>query len=183
MPLQVRDPHEFFDALAYAREIVREEAAALLRVADRLDVAFVQAVELVRRCPGRVCVTGTGKSADVGQKIAGTLNSTGTRAYVLDVTRAAHGDLGMLHQHDLVLALSLSGESEEVVRLLPSLRQLSLGLVALTGNGQSTLARAADVAVVLPPLAAVCLLGLAPSTGTPAMIPVGGTPAFAPARY
>src|SRR5438552_16786979 len=139
MTLQVHNPPEFFDRLAYAREIVREEAAALLKVADRLDNAFVDAVELVRRCPGRVCVTGTGKSADVGQKIAGTLNSTGTRAYVLDVTRAAHGDLGMLHPRDVVLALSQSGESDEIVRLMPSLRQLAAGIVALTGAGQSTL--------------------------------------------
>jgi arabinose-5-phosphate isomerase len=182
MTLQVLNPPEFFDRLAYAREIVREEAAALLKVADRLDHAFVDAVELVRRCPGRVCVTGTGKSADVGQKIAGTLNSTGTRAYVLDATRAAHGDLGMLHQHDVVLALSHSGESEEVVRLLPSLRQLSQGMVALTGNGQSTLARSADVAVVLGPLEEVCPLGLAPSTSTTAMIAVGDALAFALAR-
>src|SRR5262249_21765916 len=91
MTLQVHSPPELFDTLAYAREIVREEAAALLKVAERLDGSFGAAVELIRRCPGRVCVTGTGKSADVGQKIAGTLNSTGTRAYVLDVTRAAHG--------------------------------------------------------------------------------------------
>ncbi len=182
MTLQVLNPPEFFDRLAYAREIVREEAAALLKVADRLDGAFVDAVELVRRCPGRVCVTGTGKSADVGQKIAGTLNSTGTRAYNLDVTRAAHGDLGMLHQHDVVLALSHSGESEEIVRILPSLRQLSQGLVALTSNPQSTLARNADVAVVLGPLEEVCPLGLAPSTSTTAMIAVGDALAFALAR-
>ena len=182
MTLQVLNPPEFFDRLAYAREIVREEAAALLKVADRLDDAFVRAVELVRRCPGRVCVTGTGKSADVGQKIAGTLNSTGTRAYVLDVTRAAHGDLGMLHQQDVVLVLSLSGESEEIVRLIPSLKQLALGLVALTGNSQSTLARSADVAVVLGPLEEVCPLGLAPSTSTTAMIAVGDALAFALAR-
>jgi arabinose-5-phosphate isomerase len=98
------------------------------------------------------------------------------------VTRAAHGDLGMLHQHDVVLALSHSGESEEVVRLLPSLRQLSQGLVALTGNGDSTLARSADVAVVLGPLEEVCPLGLAPSTSTTAMIAVGDALAFALAR-
>src|SRR5947207_12174948 len=134
MTLQVHNPPEFFDALAYAREIVREEAAALLKVADRLDGAFVKAVELVRRCPGRVCVTGTGKSADVGQKIAGTLNSTGTRAYVLDVTRAAHGDLGMVHHHDVVLALSHSGESEEVVRLMGPLRQMARAVVVMTGK-------------------------------------------------
>jgi arabinose-5-phosphate isomerase len=182
MTLQVVNPPDFFDCLAYAREIVREEAAALLKVADRLDESFVRAVELVRRCPGRVCVTGTGKSADVGQKIAGTLNSTGTRAYVLDVTRAAHGDLGMLHRDDVVLALSLSGESDEITRLLPSLRQLARGLVALTGNGKSTLGRAADVAVVLGPLEEVCPLGLAPSTSTTAMIAVGDALAFALSR-
>ncbi len=183
MTLQVLNPPpDLFDRLGYAREIVREEAAALLKVADRLDHSFIDAVEMVRRCPGRVCVTGTGKSADVGQKIAGTFNSTGTRAYVLDVTRAAHGDLGMLHHHDVVLALSHSGESEEVVRLLPSLRQLSQGLVALTGNAQSTLAKTADVAVVLGPLEDVCPLGLAPSTSTTAMIAVGDALAFALAR-
>ena len=182
MTLQVVNPPEFFDRLAYAREIVREEAAALLKVADRLDQSFVDAIELLRRCPGRVCVTGTGKSADVGQKIAGTLNSTGTRAYVLDATRAAHGDLGMLHQHDVVLVLSLSGESEEIVRLLPSIRQLAFGLVALTGNGTSTLAQYADVAVVLGPLEEVCPLGLAPSTSTTAMIAVGDALAFALSR-
>ena len=83
------------DRLDYARQIIRGEAAALMRVADGLDGAFLQTIELIHRCPGRVCITGTGKSADVGQKIAGTLNSTGTRAFVLDVTRAAHGDLGI----------------------------------------------------------------------------------------
>src|SRR4030095_596799 len=94
--------------------------------------------------PGRVCITGTGKSADVGQKIAGTLNSTGTRAYVLDATRAGHGQLGMLHHDDVVLALSHSGESEEIIRLLGPLRQMAMALVAMTSNRQSTLAKAAD---------------------------------------
>src|SRR5437660_11149377 len=178
MTLQVHNPPEFFDRLAYAREIVREEAAALLKVADRLDDSFVRAVELIRRCPGRVCVTGTGKSADVGQKIAGTLNSTGTRAYVLDVTRAVHGDLGMVHPNDIVLALSYSGESEEVLRLLEPLRQLAQGIVALTSNPDSTLARGADVALLLGPLEEVCPLGLAPSTSTTAMIAAGDALAF-----
>lgn len=166
------------DRLEYAREIVRAEAAALEQVADRLDASFVQAVELFYRCPGRVCITGTGKSADVGQKIAGTLNSTGTRAYVLDATRAVHGDLGMVHHQDVVLALSHSGESEEVVRLLGPLRQMAMAVVALTSNGHSTLARSADVALVLGPLEEVCPLGLAPSTSTTAMIAVGDALAF-----
>jgi arabinose-5-phosphate isomerase len=178
MPLQVRHPPSPFDRLAYAREILRGEAAALQRIAERLDESFVDAVELIQTCPGRVCITGTGKSADVGQKIAGTLNSTGTRAYVLDATRAVHGDLGMVHEQDVVLALSHSGESEEVVRLLPSLRQMALGLIALTSNGGSTLARSADVAIVLGPLEEVCPLGLAPSTSTTAMIAVGDALAF-----
>src|SRR6516164_8314023 len=148
--------HPLDDRLAYAREIVRGEANALSSVADRLDESFLAAVDLFYRCPGRVCITGTGKSADVGQKIAGTFNSTGTRAYVLDATRAVHGDLGMIHPNDVVLLLSYSGESEEIVRLLGPLRQLALALVALTGNGRSTLARQSDVALVLGPLEEVC---------------------------
>jgi arabinose-5-phosphate isomerase len=166
------------DRLAYARQVVRAEAAALELVADRLDNSFLEAVEVLRRCAGRVAVTGTGKSADVGQKIAGTLNSTGTRAYILDATRAVHGDLGMVHPNDVVLALSHSGESEEVLRLLGPLRQLATAIVGLTSNARSTLARKADVAIVLGPLEEVCPFGLAPSTSTTAMIAVGDALAF-----
>jgi arabinose-5-phosphate isomerase len=166
------------DRLGYARAIVRAEAAALELVARRLDESFLQVVDLLYRCPGRVAITGTGKSADVGQKLAGTFNSTGTRAYVLDATRAVHGDLGMVHPNDVVLVLSYSGESEEIVRLLGPLRQLALAVVALTGNGQSTLARQSDIALVLGPLEEVCPLGLAPSTSTTAMIAVGDALAF-----
>ncbi|MBI2807991.1 MAG: KpsF/GutQ family sugar-phosphate isomerase [Planctomycetes bacterium] len=175
MTLQI---HPIDDRLDYARQIVRGEAAALLSVADRLDQSFLDAVELFHRCPGRICITGTGKSADVGQKIAGTLNSTGTRAYTLDATRAVHGDLGMIHQDDVVLALSLSGETEEIVKLLPSLRQLAMAIVGLTSNENSTLAKSSDVALVLGPLEEVCPLGLAPSTSTTAMITVGDALAF-----
>jgi arabinose-5-phosphate isomerase len=183
--LQVHEPllfGEAADRLDYARQIVRAEAAALELVAGRLDDAFLEAVDLFHKCPGRIGVTGTGKSADVGQKLAGTLNSTGTRAYVLDVTRAMHGDLGMVHPNDVVLLLSHSGESEEIIRLLGPLRQLAFALVALTGNGRSTLARQADVAIVLGPLHEVCPLGLAPSTSTTAMIAVGDALAFVLSR-
>jgi arabinose-5-phosphate isomerase len=181
MTLQVHtdeDPGPGGDRLTYARQIIRGEAAALEQVAERLDDAFLQAVDLVYNCPGRVGITGTGKSADVGQKVAGTLNSTGTRAYVLDATRAVHGDLGMVHPNDVVLVLSYSGESEEIVRLLGPLRQLAMAVVALTGNAHSTLARQADVALLLGPLEEVCPLGLAPSTSTTAMIAVGDALAF-----
>ena len=170
------------ERLAYARQIVRSEAAALELVAGRLNPSFLEAADLFYRCAGRIAVTGTGKSADVGQKIAGTLNSTGTRAYVLDATRAVHGDLGMVHPDDVVLILSHSGESEEVVRLLGPLRELASALVALTGNAQSTLARHADLALVLGPLDEVCPLGLAPSTSTTAMIAVGDALTFVLSR-
>lgn len=171
----MRQPTE---RLEYAREILRAEASALHEVADRLDGAFLKAVDLLFACVGRVCVTGTGKSADVGQKIAGTLNSTGSRAYQLDATRAVHGDLGMIHSDDVVLVLSHSGESEEIVRLLPSLKTMARAIVAITSNQHSTLAREADAAIVLGPLEEVCPLGLAPSTSTTAMIAVGDALAF-----
>ncbi len=99
------------------------EATALLQVADRLDERFVQVAEAVFRCRGRIVVTGIGKSADVAQKLVGTLNSTGTRSYLLDATRAVHGDLGMVHPDDAALVLSHSGESEELLRLLGPLQK------------------------------------------------------------
>jgi arabinose-5-phosphate isomerase len=183
--LQVHDPSptgQTADYLEYARQVIRAEAAALEYVAQRLDRTFLRAIDLFSHCPGRIGVTGTGKSADVGQKIAGTLNSTGSRAYVLDATRAMHGDLGMVHSDDVILALSYSGESEEIVRLLEPLRALTRALVALTGNGQSTLARQADVAIVLGTLEEVCPLALAPSTSTTAMMAVGDALAFVLSR-
>jgi arabinose-5-phosphate isomerase len=166
------------DGLDYARQVIRAEAAALEQVAGRLSDSFVEATDLFYRCTGRIAVTGTGKSADIGRKIAGTLSSTGTRSFFLDPTRAVHGDLGILHPDDVVLLLSHSGESEEIVRLLAPLRQLVSALVALTSNARSTLARHADVAIALGPLDEVCPLGLAPSTSTTAMLAVGDALAF-----
>jgi arabinose-5-phosphate isomerase len=170
------------DRLGYAREVIRGEAAALDRVAMRLDETFLHATELLFQCAGRIAITGTGKSADIAQKIAGTFNSTGTRSYCLDATRAVHGDLGMIHPDDVVMILSYSGESEEVVRLLEPIRSLAGGLIALTGQAESTLARGADVALLLGPLEEVCPLGLAPSTSTTAMIAVGDALAFVLSR-
>jgi arabinose-5-phosphate isomerase len=192
MPLQVHHPSQRVgapdaaDRLGYARQIVRAEAAALELAAGRLGPSFEQAVELLLpitgNSSGRVALTGTGKSADVGQKLAGTLNSTGTRAYVLDATRALHGDLGMVHPHDVALVLSHSGESEEIVRLLGPLRKLVRALIGLTGNSASTLARKADVALVYGPLDEVCPLGLAPSASTTAMLALGDALAFVLSR-
>ncbi len=188
MPLQVHSPTPPLpdDRLDYARQILRAEAAGLELVAGRLDGAFLRAADLIaaqtRGGSARVAVTGTGKSADVGQKIAGTLNSTGTRAYVLDATRAVHGDLGMVHPEDVALVLSHSGESEEIVRLLAPLRGLVHAVIGLTGNAAGTLARRADVALVYGPLEEVCPLGLAPSASTTAMIALGDALAFVLSR-
>jgi arabinose-5-phosphate isomerase len=190
MPLQVVHPEPPSpaapDRLDYARQIIRAEASALELVATRLDSAFSQVVDLLLPISGsgagRVAVTGTGKSADVGQKLAGTLSSTGTRAYVLDATRAVHGDLGVVHPDDVALILSHSGESEEIVRLLGPLRRLTRALVGLTGNKHGALARRADVALVYGPLEEVCPLGLAPSASTTAMLALGDALAFTLSR-
>jgi arabinose-5-phosphate isomerase len=165
-------------ALDFARQVLRAEAAALNDVADRLGDSFVRAVDLIAACRGRVAVTGVGKSADVAAKIVGTLNSTGTRAYLLDATRAMHGDLGMVHPDDVALVLSHSGESEEIVRLLDPLGELAAGIIAVTGNGQSDLARMSTLAVVYGAVAETCPLSLAPSTSTTVMLALGDALAF-----
>ena len=168
-----------FDRRAFARGVLRAEAAALGAVADRLDAGFDRVADALYRCRGRVAVVGVGKSADVGQKLAGTLNSTGTRSYTLDATRAVHGDLGMAHPDDVALVLSHSGESEELLRLLGPLRKLTAGLLAITGNAAGTVARSADAAVVYGPVTEACPLSLAPSTSTTVMIALGDALAFA----
>lgn len=175
-PVPAREPA--FDPLIFARSILTSEADAVAGVASRLGESFLRVVEMLAECRGRVAVTGVGKSADVGQKIVGTLNSTGTRAYLLDATRAVHGDLGAVHPDDIALLLSHSGESEELLRLLGPLRDLSAGLVAVTGNPHGTLAKAADAAVVYGPIIEACPLSLAPSTSTTVMIAIGDAIAF-----
>ncbi len=166
------------DEIACARRILLAEAEAVCDVARRLDERFVQSVDLLASCAGRVAVTGIGKSADVAQKIVGTFNSTGTRAYSLDATRALHGDLGMLHPNDVALVLSHSGESDEVVKLLGPLRKLVSAVLGLTGNPAGTLARSSDVALVYGPVVESDPLALAPSTSTMVMMSLGHALAF-----
>ena len=168
-----------FDPVAFARRVLHAEADALHLVAGRLTESFGRVVDALDACRGRVAVVGVGKSADVGRKLVGTLNSTGTRSYLLDATRAVHGDLGMVHPDDVALLLSHSGESEELVRLLGPLRGLCGGLLAVTGNGGGSVARAADASVVYGPITEACPLALAPSTSTTVMIAVGDALAFA----
>ncbi len=161
------------DGLAFARDVLRIEADALDRVRDRLDGTIARAADLVYRCRGSVIVTGMGKAGIVGQKLAATLASTGTRAFPLHPAEAIHGDLGRIRADDVVIALSQSGETEEVLRLLPALRRLEAVLLAITERPASSLGRAADVCVALGPIEEACPLGLAPSASTTAMMAVG----------
>jgi arabinose-5-phosphate isomerase len=166
------------DRIAFAHRILTAEARALVEVADQLGDGFDRVAETLFRCRGRVAVAGVGKSSDVGQKIVGTLNSTGTRAYALDPTRAVHGDLGAVHPDDVALLLSHSGESDELVRLLGPLRKLASAICAITGSAGSALARSADAAIIYGPITEACPLALAPSTSTTVMLALGDALAF-----
>ncbi len=159
--------------LEYAREIIRLEAGALLQLADRIDAQFVLAISQIYNCETNVIVTGMGKAGLVGQKIAATLASTGTRSHFLNPAEAFHGDLGRIQHGDVVLILSQSGHTEEIVRLLPSLEDLHATVVAITTDCNSPLGQAANVVLELGPLQEACSLGLAPSTSTTAMLALG----------
>jgi arabinose-5-phosphate isomerase len=170
------------EQLRYAREIIAIETRALESVAARLDDSFCRAVELLHRCTGSVIVSGMGKAGLIGQKITATLASTGTRSHFLHPAEAIHGDLGRIHRDDVVLMLSQSGETEEVVRLLPSIGATGAPLIAVTGHRNSKLARAANVVFDLGPLQEACSLGLAPSTSTTAMLAIGDALALVTSR-
>ncbi len=158
--------------MRFAREILRTEGQALLSLSDRLHDDFCNAVDLLFRCRGNVIVTGMGKAGLVGQKIAATLGSTGSSSHFLHPGEAIHGDLGRIHRLDIVLALSFSGETEEIVRLIPSLREMEIPVVAVTRSKLSELGRSARVTLELGPLKEACSLGLAPSTSTTAMLAI-----------
>ena len=162
-----------FEQLRFARQVILTESRALAQVANRLGGEFCRAVQLVFQCQGSVIVCGMGKAGLVGQKIMATLASTGTPSHCLHPAEAVHGDLGRIHRNDVLLILSQSGETEEIVCLLPSLIELGVPIAAITGRATSTLCRAAAVAIELGPLEEACALGLAPSTSTTAMLAVG----------
>jgi arabinose-5-phosphate isomerase len=161
------------EMVAFARNVLRIEAEALERVRERLGPAIAQAADLIYRCAGSVIVTGMGKAGLVGQKLAATLASTGTRAFPLHPAEAVHGDLGRIRADDVVIALSQSGETDEVLRLIPSLRRLSACLVAITERATSSLGQASDLCIALGPIEEACPLGLAPSASTTALMAVG----------
>ncbi len=132
---------------ALARKVLETEAAAILGLVDRLDARFDSAVQLLLECKGRAILTGMGKSGIICQKVAATLASTGTASFFLHAADAMHGDLGVIRSDDVVIALSYSGETDELLRLLESIRRLGAKLIAITGSPASTLAQAADVAL------------------------------------
>jgi arabinose-5-phosphate isomerase len=171
------DPAE--RSLELAREVLRTEAAAVAALAARLDERFLAAVRLVLACRGRVVVTGVGKSGHVGRKIASTLASTGTPAFFVHPGEASHGDLGMITREDVVLALSYSGESDELRTILPIVKRLGAKLVALTGNTRSTLASLADVVLDARVEKEACPLDLAPTASTAAALALGDALAIA----
>jgi arabinose-5-phosphate isomerase len=156
-----------------ARKVIQTEAAAILALLGRIDERFDRAVELLDRCSGRVILTGMGKSGIICRKIAATLNSTGTPAHFLHPAEAIHGDLGVIRSDDVVVALSYSGETGEILRLLETIRRLGATLIALTGNPASTLAQAADVALDCSVTEEACPLNLVPTASTTTALAMG----------
>jgi arabinose-5-phosphate isomerase len=171
--------HARAQALDLAREVLRIEAQAVAALADRLDERFLDALEMVLNCRGRVVVSGMGKSGHIARKIASTLASTGTPAFFVHPGEASHGDLGMITRDDVVIALSNSGESPELVTIVPLIKRTGARLISVTGKPQSTLAREADVHLDASVEREACPLGLAPTASTTAALALGDALAVA----
>ncbi len=167
------------EILAIGRRVVAIEGAAVQAMVPRVDERFARAVEILAGCEGRVVLTGMGKSGLVARKIAATMASTGTPALYLDPAEAVHGDLGMLARGDVVVALSYSGGTEELLGLLPAVKRFGLPLVALVGNGRSTLAQQSDVWLDVSVAEEACSLNLAPTASTTAALAMGDALAVA----
>lgn len=165
--------------LEEARRVIRTEAEALLAMAGRIDGAFERAVQMILASTGRVVVSGMGKSGLIGQKIASTMASTGTPALFLHPAEGIHGDLGMIMRGDVVIAISNSGETEELLRILPVIKRLGGRLIGMSGNAASTLARSSDVFLDVSVKEEACPLGLAPTASTTATLAMGDALAVA----
>jgi len=160
-------------SITRAKEVLRIEAEAIRRLIPRIGRSFETAVGLLAECRGRIVVTGMGKAGLIGQKLSATLSSTGTPSHWVHPAEAIHGDLGRVTKHDVVIALSNSGETEELTRLLPVIQRIGSRLVALTGNPRSTLAKYSDVALDVSVAKEACSLNLAPTSSTTAMLAMG----------
>ena len=175
-PLPAGDEHP---ALAEARRVLEVEAAAILGIIPHLDQSFVAAVETIAVCSGRVVTMGVGKSGIICKKISATLASTGTPSFFMHPTEAIHGDMGMLVKGDVVVAVSNSGETEELIRVLPTIKRIGAEIIAITGNPSSTLARGADHHLNASISKEACPLGLAPTASTTATLALGDALAMA----
>lgn len=160
-------------SLALAKDVLQIEAEGILSMIDRLNADFEKAIQLIMACPSRVIITGVGKSGLIGQKIAATLNSTGTSSFFLHPVEAMHGDLGIVDSSDVILALSYSGETTELNMLLPTFKKRGNQLIAMTGNVNSSLAQGADAVLDVGVPREACPLGLAPTASTTATLAMG----------
>lgn len=165
--------------LQHAQDVLRLEAEAILELIPRVDDNFAQAIQMILECEGRTVITGMGKSGLIGAKMAATMASTGTPSFFLHPAEAIHGDLGMVTCHDVVIALSNSGETGEVLNILPSLRRIGAKIIAMVGNPASTLAKNADIILNVGVSKEACPLGLAPTSSTTAALAYGDAMALA----
>lgn len=165
--------------LAHAKEIFRKEANAILALIDRVDEDFVKAVNILQSCAGKVIVTGIGKSGIISQKIASTLSCSGTPAFFLHPAEGIHGDIGMVSKDDVVIAVSNSGETDELLKILPVIKRLGIKLIVLTGNPDSVLSKSGDVVLDISVPEEACPLGLIPTASTTAAMAMGDALALA----
>lgn len=161
------------DILAEGKRVFDCEIKALRETGDALDGTFVQILRLITQCSGKVVVTGMGKSGHIAAKIAATFASLGTSSFYLHPAEAMHGDLGMVSKEDVVIAISYSGESDEIIAILPNIKLIGAVLIGITGNRNSTLAKTSDLVQVLPEFQEACYLGLAPTSSTSAVLCYG----------
>lgn len=167
------------ESITTIKEVLEAEAQAILQMVDHIGYEINETVEMILGCQGRVIVTGVGKSGIIGRKITATLASTGTPSLFLHPSEGLHGDLGMVTKSDIVLALSKSGESEEIINIIPSIKRIGARLIAFVGNEKSTLAKKADSILCIGNVAEACPLGLAPTTSTTLMLTLGDAIAIA----
>lgn len=161
------------DKLAEARRVFNIEIDALEKTRDALDNTFVEILDLITNCDGKVIITGMGKPGHIATKLAATFASLGTPSFYLHPGEAMHGDLGMVAENDVVIAVSYSGESDEIIKILPNIKMIGATLVGITGNADSTLAKIADIVQVLPEFREACYLGLAPTSSTTSVLCYG----------
>lgn len=161
------------DRLLEGKKVFDTEIVALEKTRDALDDTFLKILDLVVNCEGKVIITGMGKPGHIAAKLAATFSSLGTPSFRLHPAEAMHGDLGMVSSNDVVIAISFSGESDEIVKILPNIKMIGATLIGITGNPNSTLAKASDVVQVLPKFEEACYLGLAPTSSTTAVLCYG----------